>query len=156
MNLTLVFIRKYRLPEHFFSIWCSRNSQKLLTTNHFLVATILFTNINIPFFNLRFDRFSIIAKKCQSNQKQCNLCFSSPCFCVLLCTHYGPLQRFSTYFRKLKEIRVLWSIFPDYVISFDYGCVNRCFTIFIFQNIITLTWLLYLGSIEYLIFLLTN
>ena len=48
------------------------------------------------------------------------MCCSSPCFLVLLCTHYGPLQCFSTYFRKLKEIGVLRSIFPDYVISCDY------------------------------------
>ena len=54
---------KYRWPEHYFSIWCLGNSQKQLTTNQFLVSTILFTNTNISFFNLRFDRFSIIAKK---------------------------------------------------------------------------------------------
>ena len=48
------------------------------------------------------------------------MCCSSPCFLVLLCTHYRPLQCFSTYFRKLKEIRVLRPIFPDYVISCDY------------------------------------
>ena len=57
----------------------------------------------------------------QSNQEQCSLCFSSPCFLVLLCTHYGLLQCFSTCFCKLKEIRVLWPIFTDYVISCDYG-----------------------------------
>ena len=45
---------------------------------------------------------------------------SSPCFCVLLCTNYGPLQCFSTYFRKLKEIGVLRPIFRDYVIFYDY------------------------------------
>ena len=56
----------------------------------------------------------------QSHQKQCSLCCCSPCFVVLLCTHYGPLQFFSTYFCKLKEIRVLRPIFPDYVISCDY------------------------------------
>ena len=38
----------------------------------------------------------------------------------MLYTHYGPLQCFSTYFRKLKEIGVLRPIFPDYVISCDY------------------------------------
>ena len=67
-----------------------------------------------------FDRFSIIAIKSQSNQEQCSLCCSSPCFCVLLCNHYGPLQCFSTSFRKLKEVGVLRPIFSDYVISFDY------------------------------------
>ena len=55
-----------------------------------------------------------------SNQEQCSLCCSSPCFRVFLCTYYGPLQCFSTYFRKLKEIGALRSIFPDYVISCDY------------------------------------
>ena len=123
----MVFSRKYRWPEHYFSVWCLGNSQKLLTTNQFLVSTILFTNINISFFNLRFDRFSIIAKKSQSNQEQCSLCCSSPCFCVLLCTHYGPLQCFSIHFRKLKEIGVLRPIFPDYVISCDYGLTATTF-----------------------------
>ena len=120
MNLTLVFSRKYRWPEHYFSVWYLGNSQKLLTTKQFLVRTILFTNTNISFFNLHFDRFSIIAKKSQSNQEQCCLCCSSPCFCALLCTHYGTLQCFSTYFRKLKKIGVIQPIFPDYVISCDY------------------------------------
>ena len=115
MNLTLVFCRKYRWPEHYFSVWCLGSSQKLLTTNQFLVSTIFFTIMNISFFSLRFDLFSS-----QSNQEQCSLCCSSPCFRVLLCTHYGPLQCFSTYFRKLKEIGVLRPIFPDYVISCDY------------------------------------
>ena len=110
-------------------VWCLGNSQKLLTTNQFLVTIILFININIPFFNLRFDRFSIIAKKSQSNQEQCSLCCSSPCFCVLLCTHYGTLQCFSTYFCKLKEIGVLRPLFPDYVISCDYVQIGfwECF-----------------------------
>ena len=35
----------------------------ILTTNQFLFSTIFFTNLNISFFNLRFDLFSIIAKK---------------------------------------------------------------------------------------------
>ena len=59
-------------------------------------------------------------QRSQSNQKQCSLCCCSPCFCVLLCTHCGPLQCFSKYFRKLKEIGVLRPIFPDYVFSCDY------------------------------------
>ena len=46
-----------------YGVWYLGNSQKLLTTNQFLVSTIFFTNINISFFNLRFDLFSIIARK---------------------------------------------------------------------------------------------
>ena len=40
-----------------------RNSQKLLTTNQVLGSTIFFANINISFFNVCSDLFSIIAKK---------------------------------------------------------------------------------------------
>ena len=50
------------MAEHF-SVWCLGNSQKLLTTNQFLVSTIFFTNLNISFFSLHFHFFSIIAKK---------------------------------------------------------------------------------------------
>ena len=61
-------------------------------------------------------------QRSQSNQEQCSLCCSSPCFLVLLCTHYRPLQCFSTYFHKSKEIGVLRPILPDYVISISCGC----------------------------------
>ena len=43
----------------------------------------------------------------------------------MLCTHYGPLQRFSTHFHKSKEIRVLRPIFPDYIISCNYDGKHR-------------------------------
>ena len=120
MNLILVFSRKCRWPEHYFSVWCLGNS---LTTNQFLVSTIFFTIMNISFFSLRFDLFSITAK--EVNQIRNNaVCCSSPCFLVLLCTHYGPLQCFSTYFRTLKEIGVLRPTIPDYVISCDYGVTD--------------------------------
>ena len=65
-------------------MWCLGKSQKLLTTNQYLLGTIFFTNMNISFFSLHFVLFSIITKKSQSNQEQC--------FHVLLCTHYEPLQ----------------------------------------------------------------
>ena len=61
----------------------------------------------------------VVAKKV--NQIRNNVvCFSSPCFRVLLCTHYGALQCVSTYFRKSKEIGVLRPIFPEYLISCNY------------------------------------
>ena len=63
MNLIVVFGRKYRWPEHYFSVWSLGNSPKLLKTNQFLVSTIFFTIMNISFFSLRFHIFSIIAKK---------------------------------------------------------------------------------------------
>ena len=120
MNLALLFSRKYRWIVHYLSVWSLGNSQKLLTTNQFLVSTIFCTVMNISFFQSAF--WSLFNRqRSKSNQEQCSLYCSSPCFLVLLYTHYGPLQRFSTYFRRLKEIGVLRPIFPDYVISCDYG-----------------------------------
>ena len=63
-----------------------------------------FYKYKIFFFNLQFDCFSIITKKVnQIRNNAYSLCCSSPYFRVLLCTHYGLLQCFSTYFRKLKK-----------------------------------------------------
>ena len=76
------------------------------------------------FFQSAFWSLFNRRQKIQSNQEQCGLCCSSPCFCVLLCTHYGPLQCFSTYFCKLKEIGVIQPIFPDYVISCYYDAIQ--------------------------------
>ena len=106
-NLIVIFSGKYRWLEHYFSIWSLGNSQKLLKTNQFLVSTIFFTIMNVFFFSLRFDH----RQRSQSNQEQCSMCCSSPCFLVLLCTHYRPLQCFSTYFRKLKDIEVFILLF---------------------------------------------
>ena len=125
MNLTLVFSRKYRWPEHYFSVWSFGNSQKLLKANQFLVSAIFFTIMNICFFQSAFWSLFNYRQRSQTNQEQGSMCCSSPCFLVLLCTHYGQLQCFSTYFRKLKEIGVLRPIFPDYVISCDYIYMNQ-------------------------------
>ena len=120
MNLTLVFSRKYRWPEHF-SVWSLQNRQKLLTTNQFLVSTIFFTIMNISFFSLRFDLFSIIAKEVNQirNNAVCAVARLVFLFCCALTQ--GPLQCFSTYFRILKEVGVLGPIVPDYVISCGHG-----------------------------------
>ena len=101
-----------------------RKLSEISNNKPILISTIFFTIMNISFFSLRFDLFSS-----QSNQEQCSLCCSSPCFRVLLlCTHYGSLQCFSTYFRKLKEIGVLRPVFPDYFISCDCGETHQnCF-----------------------------
>ena len=63
MSLILIFSRKCRCPEHYFLVWSWGNSQKLLKTNQFLISAIFFTIMNISFFSLRFDLFSIIAKE---------------------------------------------------------------------------------------------
>ena len=59
-------------------------------------------------------------EKGRSNQQKCTIRCSSPCFLVLLCTHYKPLQCFSTVFQISKEITVLHSIFTNCCISCDY------------------------------------
>ena len=79
----------------------------------------IFYNYEYFFFQSAFWSLFNHRQRSQSNQEQWSMCCSSPCF-LLLCTHYGPLQRFSTYFRKLKEIGVLRPVFPNYVISCDY------------------------------------
>ena len=112
MNLIVVFSRKYRWPEHYFSVWSLGNSQKLLKANQFLVSTIFFAIMNISFFSLRFDLFSIIAKEVNQIRNKL-VCFVARLVLrFLLCTHYGLLQCFPTNFRKLKEIGVLRIIFP--------------------------------------------
>ena len=80
----------------------------------------IFYNYKYLFFQSAFWSLFNHRQKSQSNQEQCSLCCSSPCFSVLLCTHYVPLQYFSAYFLKLKEIGVLRPIFPDYIIFYDY------------------------------------
>ena len=80
----------------------------------------IFYNFEYFFFQSAFWSLFNHHQGSQSNQKQGNLSCGSPCFRVLLCTHYGPLQCFSTCFRKLKEIGVLRSISPGCVFSCDY------------------------------------
>ena len=88
-------------------------------TNNKLILTFsqynIFYNYEYLIFQSAFWSLFNHRQRSWSNQEQCSLCCSSPCFRVLLCTHYGPLQWFSTCFRKLKEIVVLRPIFPDYL-----------------------------------------
>ena len=103
MNLTLLFSRKYRWPEHYFSVWCSGNSQKILTTDRFLVSAIFFTIMNMSFFNLRFDLFSINAK--EVNQIRYNLVYVvARLFCVFCCVlTTGRCNVFQHIFVNLKK-----------------------------------------------------
>ena len=77
----------------------------------------IFYNYEYFFLQSAFGSLFNHNQRSQSNQKQSSLCCGSPCFRVLLFTHYGPLQCFSIIFGKLKEIEVLRSMFPDYVFS---------------------------------------
>ena len=72
----------------------------------------IFYNYEYFFFQSAFWSLFNHCQRSQSNQEQCSLCCSSPCFRALLCTQYGPLICLSTYFCKLKEIGVLRFIFP--------------------------------------------
>ena len=103
MNLTLVFSRKYRWPEHYFSVWSLGNSQKLLTANQFLISTIFFTIMKIPFFSLRLDLFSIIAKEVDQirNNGVCVLARFVFLFCCALTT--GRCIAFQHIFVNLKK-----------------------------------------------------
>ena len=124
MNLTWLIgnkERKYTWPEHYFSVWSLGNSQKLLTTNQFLVSTVFFTIMNISFFSLRFDLFSTIAKE-DSQIRNMAVCVVARLVFLFCCTltrdRCNAFQHML--FNKLKEIGVLQPLFPDYVISCDY------------------------------------
>ena len=71
----------------------------------------IFYNYEYFFFQSAFWSLFNHHQRSQSNQIQCSRCCGLPCFRVFLCTHYGPLKCFSTYFRKLKEIGVLRPMF---------------------------------------------
>ena len=57
-----------------------------------------FYNYEYFFFQSAFWSLFNHRQRSQSNQKQCSLCCSSPCFLVLLPTHYGPLHAFQHIF----------------------------------------------------------
>ena len=94
-------------------------SQYSLFYNYFLFSFFTIA-CKYSLFQYVFWSFFNHCQRTQSNQEQSSLYCSSSCFIVLLCTHYWPLQCFSTFFRKLNEIGVLRLIFSDYVISCDY------------------------------------
>ena len=82
-KLFKIVLRKYRWPEHYFSALPSGNSQKLLKTNQFLVSDIFFAIMNISFFSLGFDLFSINAK--EVNQTRNNVVYSVASLVFLFC-----------------------------------------------------------------------
>ena len=59
------------------------NSEKVLKTNQFLASAIFSTIVNISFFSLRFDLFSIIAK--EFNQIRNNIVSVAACLILLFC-----------------------------------------------------------------------
>ena len=78
--------------------------------------------MNISFFSLRFDLFSIIAKEVNQirNNVVCVVARLVFVFCCALNT--GRCNAFQ-HVRKLREIGVLQPIFPENVISCDYALI---------------------------------
>ena len=76
--------------------------------------------MNISFFGLRFDLFSIIAKEVNQirNNVVCVVARLIFLFCCALTS--GRCNALQYIFIKLKEIEVLRPTFPDNVISCDY------------------------------------
>ena len=102
-----------------------------LITNNKPIFNQYNTFYNYEYFFFQSAFLFLFNHRQRTNQEQGSLCCNSPCFLVFLCTHYGPLQRFSTYFCKLKEIGALRPIFPDYVISCDYAINKNLLTHFV-------------------------
>ena len=97
---------------------CTRNSWKILIYTKLIFSQYnIFINLNISFCILFSDLFSISAKevnKIRNIYNRSSLYCSSPCFRILLCTHYGPMQSFSTYF-------LIWS---TYDLTWSKSCLN--------------------------------
>ena len=82
MNLALVISRKHNWSEDCFYIWFSENSWKV-TTNQLSVSKIFFANINISFFDLCSEFFSVTAKKV--NQIRNNVVCFVACLIFVFC-----------------------------------------------------------------------
>ena len=110
----------------------------------------IFYNYEYFFFQSAFWSLFSHRQRSQSNQEQCSLCCSSPCFGVLLCTHYGPLQCFSKYFRKLKKSKFYGPSFETmltHVIeNYRHSVILKMYLIKISLNI-QISSLLYVGGI---------
>ena len=111
-----------------------------------LVQYNIFTNINSSSWNLFSDLFSIIAKEViniRNFNNSCSLYCSSPCFRIRLCSRYEPLQCFSTYYWKSKEIRILRPKLQ--VVWFLVTVLKKDFSCFV-NTLCALRWLIYVKS----------
>ena len=115
MNLALVFTWKYNWLEHHISTIYSRISWEILKNKLDFTHYNTFYKYRYFFFKSFFILLFNHCQRNQSNQEQYSLCYDLPSFCLSFCTHYRMLHCFSTYFRKSKEIGVLWPQIPGYV-----------------------------------------
>ena len=121
VNLTLAFsILNLTLARTSFFRMVLRKFSEITNNKPIFSQYSIFYNYKYFFFQSAFWSLFNHSQRSQSKHEQCSLCCSLPCFLVLLCAQYEPLQCFSKSFRKLKEIGVFRPIYPDYVISCDY------------------------------------
>ena len=71
----------------------------------------IFFNYEYFFFQSAFWSLFNLSQRSQSNQEQCSMCCSSPCFLFCCALAAG---RCNTFQHNLKEIGVLQPVFPDY------------------------------------------
>ena len=112
------------MASTFFFRMVLRKSSEISNNKPIFTQYNIFYNYEYFLFHSTFWSLFNHRQRSQWNQGQSSLCCSPPCSRVLLCTHYGPLQCLSTYFRKVKETGVLRPIFPDYAISCDHGLTH--------------------------------
>ena len=89
--------RKHRWREHYFFRMVLWKFSEITNNKAIFSQCSIFYNYEYLFFQSTFWSVFNHHQRSQSNQKQCSLCCGLPCFRVLLCTHYGPLQCFSAY-----------------------------------------------------------
>ena len=128
MNLIVVFSRKCRWPEHYFSVWSLGNSQKLLKKTQFLVSTIFFAIMNISFFSLRFDLFSIIAKEVNQIRNDVVCAVARLVFWSCCALTAGSCNAFQQNFVNLKKLD-FYELYFQTVISCDYGLLRLNLTL---------------------------
>ena len=82
MNLNLVFSRKYRGPEHYFSVCCMvfKKFSEIINYKPIFGQYNIFNKYKYFFFQSAFWSLFNHRQKSQSNQEQCSLRSSSPFF----------------------------------------------------------------------------
>ena len=144
MNLTLVFRSKYRWPEYYFPVWSLGNSRKLLTTKQLLVSKY-FSQLWIFLFSVCvLISIQLSPKKSIKSEAIWPVLYLVLLSCFAVHTLWAVAMLFNI-FCELKEVRVLWPVFPDYSMLFlvtlmqweiskqyfqkqpsDMFCKNRC------------------------------
>ena len=112
MNLNLVFSRKYRGPEHYFSVCCMvlKKFSEIINYKPIFGQYNIFNKYKYFFFQSAFWSLFNHWQKSQSNQEQCSLCSSSPFF-SWFAVHSRPAV--ALLFNIFSKVKRNWS-FTDY------------------------------------------